>query len=68
MLSYITDKWGAADESLGSGGLSNLQSSLTNGMIAVVINNGHVGIVTNSYADPHTPYTSSGSMSVWILE
>ena len=68
MHDHISAEWGAADETLGDGGLGGLQARLTNGRIAVVINGGHVGIVTNAYSDPHTPHTHAGAMSVWILQ
>jgi len=68
MLQHITDEWGAADETLGANGLSALQNKLTDNRIAVVINGGHVGIVTQTYSDPHNPYTTGGQMQVWILE
>jgi RHS repeat-associated protein len=68
MLDYVSAEWGAADEKLSEGGLADLKGKLDNGKIAVVINGGHVGIVTKDYADQYTPYAYSGAMSVWILE
>jgi RHS repeat-associated protein len=76
MNTYITNDWGASDRTVDTAAdISTLQAdlatysqNLNKTIYAVAINNGHVAMVSASYADVHFAAFVGGNFKVWILE
>ncbi|MBV6501928.1 MAG: hypothetical protein CJBNEKGG_04487 [Prosthecobacter sp.] len=65
MNAHLNRQWGAPDYRMPPKTLADIRSYLCPGMIAVASFDGHIGVITESYNDPHTPYIGTGD--VWLL-